>query len=207
MRGESVDAKDEQQLDVGSFAQPVEMPMAHRGPRRPPVEHKKGGWLYGCIAIAVFGWVLFSILVPSRIGGAEDTKITKARVLIDNLGTALQEYYAVHGCYPPDEGAEPWGTEALTRELRAQGIYEFSDDELIEMPQGSGRYQIVDVWRTPLRYRNWQALPNAERSGAFNEGGFDLWSAGENMTFADPQDNGDNVTNWAEIEDPYVPRD
>lgn len=137
----------------------------------------------------------------------KNAKVTQTEVMLENISTAVENranqsfsaldlsdlgsVLAANSRYPEDAS----GLYAFL-----SGDYDSSgkvDDDrqpaLKEMDpeySGKGKYlnkdrQIIDPWKTPLRY---------EYPGEFNnvEEGFDLWSAGPDKKF----DTDDDIKNW-----------
>ena len=145
------------------------------------------------VVIAIIG-VLAAILIPNLLNALGETKATKTKVLIENMGTALDEYVKNdrRGRYPADQGGEPWNTQNLVQALQDKNIYKFKDGDLKEI--STNVYELVDGWNQAMKYRVWKGVTN--KTGAKNRDTYDLWSAGEDGVF----DNDDDVTNWSSLE-------
>jgi prepilin-type N-terminal cleavage/methylation domain-containing protein len=148
----------------------------------------------------------------------KNARITQAEMMLENITSSIEarvseaytddqlaEMSAIlegDSLFPSGDGSATSSKNLyafLSGDYDANGKYDEGDGEpafpeIAPDYQGNGAYvnkkfELVDPWKTPLRYRY-----SEDGSGLRNnvEGGFDLWSAGPDQQF----DTEDDINNW-----------
>jgi len=148
-----------------------------------------GSYIGVLIVVAILSAIVaagatFLIMLNSRPQLDFDAQATiETQALIDSLEAALEEYRFQNDHYPADQGEWPWSTASMVEELEASGLYYFEPDQLWEG-------ELVDAWGMPMRYRVGlgRSEDECKELGVRNPDGYDLWSAGPDMTDDTPDD-------------------
>ena len=156
--------------------------------------NKQGFTLIELLIVVTIIGVLAALILPNIIDAAKRAKELTTQTTIKSLEQPLREYAKKDpfGRFPDaSDEQEGNGTVIMVVKLRNDGFFQFSDSNLTD----DEPYELVDGWNQEMRYHPWKGKKNKEN--AHNKKSYDLWSAGENGEFEDPEKEEDNITNWS----------
>ncbi|MCC6442561.1 MAG: type II secretion system major pseudopilin GspG [Armatimonadetes bacterium] len=144
--------------------------------KRRPLGGHSGFTLIELLVVIIILAILAAVVIPRVVGRTEDARRAKALTDIENLGTALNVYFADNGRYPTTEQ----GLRALREQPTSAPQPRVWNGPYIEKPVPN------DPWGSPYAYTS---------PGQHNPTGFDLISYG-----ADGQPGGSgndsDLNNW-----------
>ena len=126
------------------------------------------------VVIAIIG-ILSGFLLPVVGKARHHAKIALAKSMLGQLETALADYIADHGVYPPEKAPgdldkpsetlyfylvgmditapTPQKRKSLRKQRKNAKVYfEFMSDYLEDYDNGDGSYEVVDPWGQPWLY-------------------------------------------------------
>jgi len=152
---------------------------------------KNGFTLIELLVVISIIITLMAIMLPNIFAKGDDMKRMATETMFETLKQPLREFAARQpkGKYPEASSEQEGnGTSNLVLKLSEGNYFQFSDDSITrEKP-----YQLVDAWGFPMRYQPWFGCK--VKADAHNKAMYDLWSAGADNDFENPDDN---VKNWS----------
>lgn len=183
---------------MAAFSQPC---MGHKARRS-----RKGFTLIELMIVVAIIGVLVGVLLAVLLGARSKAKVGEARNFLDTaMPTAITKWQeAIKGgradIFPASgtsgdadlyEGNRLLFDELVTKPQKA-GKEAYIAADSYTTRENKGKKEFVDPWENPYRYRNWaQAAKGAKGYKKYNEGTYDLVSAGPDGNF----DTEDDVIN------------
>lgn len=146
---------------------------------------RKGFTIIEVMVVLAIIAILLGLVAWNVVGKTDDAKVTAAKMELDRLQTALDDFKLTIGRYPSDEeGLEVlWSNDALSSEDEAE---EDKWQKFLKKPSPN------DVWGNP-----WEYTVESEHDDPY-----DLWSVGPD---GEPDTEDDIVSWYDEEDDAYLP--